>query len=422
MASAYRTLSHVIAPFIPLWLELRRLRGKEDATRGHERLGHASLARPAGTLLWLHAASVGEANSVLHFIGLLRKHYPTLHILLTTGTVTSAELMNTRLPQGVMHQYVPVDTPSATARFMRHWRPDIALWVESEFWPNLIYQAHSWHAFMGIINGRMSERSFRKWNKRRAMIEPMLGVFDVCFAQSKKDGERLAALGVPAVDYIGNLKYDAAPLEHDESQLAALKRATAKRPLWLAASTHPGEEAHIATTHKLLKQTRPDLLTIIVPRHPARGTQLRTQLEKHGTVAQRSGGDETTPKTEFYLADTLGELGLFYRLADIVYMGGSLVPHGGQNPLEPARLSCAILTGPHTHNFTDIYAKLSAKQACVTVQNPQDLAAQVANLLSSEKKRQTMQQNALGLAQSQTGAAQKLFHALAPAINAGRNI
>ena len=421
MANLYRIATHIIAPFIPLWLEMRRLRGKEDKARGHERLGYASIKRPTGTVLWLHAASVGEANSVLHLITLLHKQYPDIHVLLTTGTVTSATLMETKLPKGAMHQYVPVDTPAATARFMRHWRPDIAFWVESEFWPNLITEAASWHAYMGILNGRMSEKSFRGWNKRRAMIKHMLNSFDICFAQSKADGQRLTALGAPPAECQGNLKYDAAPLPCNEEALITLKKQLGKRPIWLAASTHPGEEKQIAAVHDLLSATRPDLLTIIVPRHPVRGPQLRSEFDKKYGVTLRSAKEPLTTQTQIYIADTLGELGLFYRLCDIVFMGGSLVPHGGQNPLEPARLSCAILTGPHTYNFVDVYSALEHKKAVVNVDNAQDLAAQLSTLLAKQASLSMLQKNAKALAEDQTGTAQKILDRLAPALNVKGN-
>ena len=410
----YRILTMLIAPLLPLWLFIRRLRGKEDRLRFRERFGIASQPRPPGTLLWLHAASVGESNSVLPFIFKMRAHYPHINLLLTTGTVTSAALMQKRLPKDVIHQYAPIDTPKATDRFIWHWRPDFAFWVESEFWPNLIWTANDFGSFMGVINARMSERSFASWQKRPAMIHDMLSCFNLVFAQSEQDGARLKTLGAKHMSCCGNIKYDAATLPCNEDELIAFKNTIGNRPLWLAASTHPGEELLIAEAHKLLSATRKNLLTIIVPRHPARGSSIATELQTFGKIALRSKQESITTDTKFYIADTLGELGLFYRASDIVFMGGSLVNHGGQNPLEPAKLSCAVLTGPHTHNFSDIYAEMEKAGVVIRVQNAAGLAAQIDKLLNDAKAREAMQNAVRFWMQDKGGATDRLLENLQP--------
>lgn len=420
MDRLYFTLTSLISPLIPLWLSLRKWRGKEDGSRFYERFGIASAPRPAGTLLWLHAASVGEANSVLMLITLLRARWPEVKILITTGTVTSAQLMGKRLPKGVIHQYVPVDMPAATAKFMRHWRPDIAMWVESEFWPNLIRCADEWQCFMGVINARMSERSFAFWKKHPALISSMLNRFNFIFAQSEADQKRLEALRRKEVMCIGNLKYDAALLPCDESELLSLKTALEGRPLWLAASTHPGEEDAIANAHTLLSATRRNLLTVIVPRHPERGKDIAAQLGKHHCVALRSRKDALTDGTNIYIADTLGELGLFYRLCEIVFMGGSLVDHGGQNPLEPARLACAIVTGPFTYNFHDIYLDMERTRGCLKLKNNGELAPQIDMLLKHVSAAQSLQTQARAWVEGKSGATDRLVEQLAPVIAAGK--
>ena len=393
MMMTYRVLTFILTPLVPFWLFWRRLNRKEDAKRLHERYGISRIPRPAGLLIWLHAASVGEANSLLTFIARVRERFPQVHILVTTGTMTSASLMKKRLPAGAIHQYVPVDTPEATMNFVRHWKPDIAFWVESELWPNLIYSAKAYYCFMGIINGRMSEKSFGFWQKFPSLIQSMLGSFSIVFPQTEKDAQRFLKLGVKPKNIItaGNLKYDGAPLSFNEDEMMAMNIMLDDRPRWLAASTHPGEEEIIGKTHKLLSATRRDLLTIVVPRHPQRGAHIASILQKYGKVARRSQHDTINADTQFYVADTLGELGLFYRLSEVVFMGGSLVPHGGQNPLEPARLSCAIATGPHTENFADMYEEMEAIGACVRVPLPEQLAPQIDILLSDGKKRTDMQ-------------------------------
>ena len=412
----YRFVSDMISPVIPLWLWLRSLRGKEDFARRKERYGFASTPRPQGTLFWLHAASVGEANSVLLLIGQLQKRHPHIHLLLTTGTRTSAELMQKRLPKQAIHQYIPIDTPDATWRFMRHWRPDFAFLVESELWPNLIYAADSWQCFLGLINARMSERSFAFWQKHSAMAYGMLKCMNLVFAQSDEDAERLKKLGAKQVHSLGNLKYDAAPLPCDEHKLLAMKKTIGERPMWLAASTHPGEESMIAAAHNTLEKKWPNLLTIIVPRHPNRGAKIASEIGRAGQVHLRSHGDSIAAHTSIYIADTLGELGLFYRLSDIVFMGGSLVKHGGQNPLEPARLSCAIITGPHTHNFIDIYQRLETCGGMKRVASTHELIGAVDSLLANTQRTQHMQDSAQAWLANQSGAAEKILDMLRPAL------
>ena len=412
----YRLLTTLISPLIPLWLLYRTWIKKEDPTRIKERYGIASVPRPKGTLMWLHAASVGEANSVLPLLQKIRERFSDIQILLTTGTVTSAQLMQKRLPKGVIHQYVPLDTTKAVDRFIWHWRPDFAFWVESEFWPNLIDAANDFGSLMGVINARMSERSFRSWQKRPKMIGRMLSCFDLVFAQSIDDAGRLRALGAKDPICYGNLKYDAPMLTCDENELIALKNTIGSRPVWLAASTHPGEETLIAQAHKILTATRPNLLAIIVPRHPDRGASIATELQKIGTVALRSKHENIRADTQFYIADTLGELGLFYRLSEIVFMSGSLVKHGGQNPLEPARLSCTILTGPYTHNFADIYAEIEQADGCVRVQSATELATQVERLLGDSKARDGLQNAVRKWMKNKGGASDRIVDALEPAL------
>lgn len=409
---SYRLLTHLLAPLLPLWILWRKMQGKEDAARIRERYGYASKTRPDGTLLWLHAASVGEANSVLVLIAGIRKRYPQMRLLLTTGTVTSAALMQKRLPGDIIHQYVPIDTPAAVRRFIRHWQPDIALWVESELWPNLVMEANEAEAFMGIINGRMSERSAAGWQKRPGMIRPMLGCFDIVFAQTVEDGKRLSALGAKDVQCVGNLKYDAQLLPCSEEELIELQ---SPRPVWLAASTHPGEEALIARAHALLAASYPDVLTIIVPRHPQRGGDIAAAL-KNFKIALRSQSKTIPPATQIYIADTLGELGLFYRLSDIVFMGGALVKQGGQNPLEPARLSCAILTGPYTHNFAEMFQEMEQAGCCLRIDSAEALAAQVGLLLGDIAARDRLQSAVKRWMEGKGGTAERLLAALEPVL------
>ena len=380
----YRAATWPLAPLAIVYLERRRTRGKEDAQRFRERRGVPGAARPKMALLWIHAASVGEANAMLALIERLLQTRPALEILVTTGTVTSAHLLESRLPPRARHQFVPVDLPRWVARFLDHWRPDLALWVESELWPNLILTTHARGIPLVLVNGRLSAGSYARWQKWPGLIGPILGAFSLCLAQDEEQARRFRGLGAREVGMVGDLKAAAAALPVDRSQLAELGRQIKARPLWLAASTHAGEEEIAAHVHRQVVGSHPRLLTIIVPRHPARGDAIHAMLTAQGLgVARRRRGEPITDQTDVYLADTMGELGLFYRLAGIGFVGGSLVAKGGHNPFEAARLDCAVLHGPNVGNCARMVAELAAVGAAETVPDADGLARAVSALLSN---------------------------------------
>ncbi len=370
-AGAWRFGATALSPALPLYLRRRAARGKEIPARLAERYGGAA-ARPPGRLLWLHAASVGETLSVLPVLEALAERAPDLTVLMTTGTVTSATLLQDRLPAAlasrVLHRFAPLDVPAWAGRFLDAWRPDAGAFVESELWPNLIGAARRRGLPLALLNARLSERSFRRWRYAPGLARTLMTAFDLVLAQSAEDSARLAALGAPAPRCFGNLKFAAPPLPADPGKLAALRAAIGDRPVFLAASTHQGEEAVVMAAHAAAASRLPGLLTVIVPRHPERGPAIAAEAEAAGHApARRTAGDLPEPGTGLYLADTLGELGLFYRLAGVALVGGSLVRHGGQNPLEPARLGCPILLGPHTWNFADPVARLLGAHAALAV-------------------------------------------------------
>ena len=368
-------------PLLPVYLRRRLACGKEIAARLPERCG-AGAARPAGPLLWLHAASVGETLSILPVLDALAARAPGLAVLLTTGTVTSLELLEQRLPAAlrgrVLHRFVPLDVPCWVGRFLDGWRPDAAGIVESELWPNLIAAARTRRIPLALVNGRLSERSARRWRHVARLGRELMDAFTLVLAQSTADASRFTALGAGNVRAPGNLKEAAAPLPADPAALAALRAAIGDRPVLLAASTHPGEEAIVLAAHRLLLAEFPGLLTVLAPRHPNRGPDLAALAAGQGLPAARRGlGELPGPATAVYVADTLGELGLFYRIASVGLVGGSLVPHGGQNPLEPARLGCPILLGPWTGNFAEPVGRLLAAGGAVR------LAAAEAGVLAA---------------------------------------
>lgn len=373
LLTAYRAGTRLLSPAAAGLLLWRMRRGKEDPARLSERRGHAGVARPEGALVWLHGASVGETVTLLPLVERLRRR--GLAVLVTSGTVTSARLLASRLPADVIHQYLPLDTPRYMARFLDHWRPALGLICESEIWPNLVIEARRRALPLVLVNARMSERSFARWDKAPHTARWLLSSFECCLAQSQGDGERLARLGAPRVSIAGNLKFDAPAPPADADALALLDGLTAGRPVWIAASTHEGEDEIVVEAHRALAAGLPGLLTIIAPRHPHRGEDIAALAEGEGvSVARRGAGEEPTADISLYVADTVGELGLFYRLAQIAYLGGSLVPVGGHNPIEPAKLGCALLHGPHVGNFSEIFAAFDAGGGSCVVNDAQELA------------------------------------------------
>jgi 3-deoxy-D-manno-octulosonic-acid transferase len=356
----YRLASLAAVPTLaPRFLRWRLKRGKENPARLAERYGQASQPRPPGPLIWLHGASVGEMLAVIPLIERLRAK--NFAVLMTSGTVTSAALAEQRLPAGAVHQFVPLDAPQFVGRFLDHWRPDLALFVESDLWPNLILSCSEREIPMILVNGRVSERSFKRWRFLPRAIAALLARFDLCLAQSSGDAQRYGQLGAPRISNIGNLKLDVPAPSADAPTLSKLTGIVLTRSVIAAASTHPGEEDEIIAAHQRLRTEHPTLLTIIAPRHPERGPGIAEAAKGAGlSVALRSDGDLPKPGIDVFIADTLGELGLIYRLAPIVFMGGSLASRGGQNPIEAIRLGAAIVHGPHVWNFAEIYASLDA--------------------------------------------------------------
>lgn len=393
-------------------LRRRVARGKEVAARLPERFGLEASSRPPGTLIWLHAASVGETVSVLPVIHAL--HIAGVGVLVTTGTVTSATLLAQRCPAAeyprLLHRFVPLDVPRWAARFLDHWRPDAAAFLESELWPNLLAACTARGIPLMLLNARMSEQSRLGWARWPGFARCVLGAFDAVWAQSADDAQRLAALGARGVCAPGNLKFAAAPLPADQAVLAALLAALGDRPRWLAASTHPGEEAVVASIHHRLAARHPGLLTIIAPRHPARGPSVGAEID----APCRSDGTGPPPGG-LWVADTLGELGLLYRLCPIVFVGRSLAPPpagGGQNPLEPARLGCAVAAGPHMENQADAVARLSDTGALATLADAAALEAWVDAMLRDPKRVAEMGQVGSRVADADAGLPARAASAL----------
>lgn len=386
--NAYLAVSDRLEGFANRKLEQRLDAGKEDPDRIEERRGYASVKRPQGMLAWFHAASVGESISLLNLIEQVLDDFPDLSILMTTGTRSSAELMEARLPAGTIHQFLPLDARPFVRRFLDHWTPDLAVWTESELWPALIAETHGRGIPMLMLNARMSQKSYRSWRKLPGLAKAMLQRFDHLFVQDEKTAELLRRLGAPddRLEVTGSLKANSGALPHDEQERQRLAELFKTRPVWLAASTHPGEELVAANAHREAIKAAHRLLLILAPRHPERGPKIARDLREQGwNVSMRSEGQDPDPATQIYLADTMGEMGLWYRLAPATFLGGSLADIGGHNPFEPAALGSAIIHGPHVQNAADTYARLGEVHGARQVKNAAELSEVVIELLEPHR-------------------------------------
>src|ERR1700732_3266168 len=408
----YQKLSFAVVPLAPALIKQRLKQGKEDPARIGERRGIARDARPRGPLVWVHGASVG---GVLAAALIERLRALNMRVLLTSGTVTSAAIVAKRFPPDIIHQYVPYDSPRFVARFLDHWRPSLALFIESDLWPNLILSSAARRLPMVLINGRMSHRSFPRWRRVSGTISALLGQFEVCLAQSRVDADRFTALGSRNVVVTGNLKLDVPAPPADFTKLERLMSVTRGRPIVVAASTHPGEDEILIEAHRTLVGFFPSLLTVVVPRHPGRGESIARTIAASGLHAGlRSREELPTAATDVYVADTMGELGLFYRLSPIVFMGGSLVEHGGQNPIEAVKLGASIVHGPHVFNFSDVYDALDGAGGAKRAETQEALVKQLGRLLADPAARNLSAAAAERVVAQLGGALERTLAALEP--------
>ena len=402
LLTIYETLLRAGKPAINALLKRRLKAGKEDAGRMGERRGIAGRPRPRGPLVWIHAASVGEAQSTLILIDAIGQAYPGTHIMVTTGTVSSAALMAKRLPPFAFHQFIPVDHPDWVADFLDHWKPDLTLWMESELWPNLLKAVRSRNIPAALINVRLSERSFARWQLARGLIRETLSTFNVIMTQTTMDESRYRDLGSQNVVTTSNLKYSSAPLPFSAESLSALKACIAGRPVWVYASSHNGEETLACRVHQRLEQALPELLTIIVPRHIDRRHDIASICEDAGLSYSLRGEGHVPPRDidKIYIADTMGELGLFYSLAPVALIGRSfsLDGGGGHNPVEAAQLNCAVLTGPNVQYQQQMFDDMFADGAARQVKTEDELYQTLLQLFTSPEALKTLQEKSASFA------------------------
>ena len=414
--TTYRWVGAAAYPAVGGYVAWRASKGKEDPARRRERYGYAGVARPEGPLVWVHSASVGETIAVVPLIESIAAM--GLDVVLTTGTVTSAQVAKERLSGRVIHQYVPLDLKPAVSRFLDHWKPDLAIIAESEIWPMTILELGARRIPQVLVNGRLSDRSFASWSKRAYLAEALFENLAHVVAQSDVDAERFRALGARPVTVSGNLKVDTVPPPVNEAELQRVKAEIGNRKVWAAISTHNGEEEAAARAHKLLRGRHADLLTMIVPRHPDRAGEIAATCAELGlTVSRRSVGDKIAPGTDIFLGDTIGEMGLYLRLTEIALVGKSLTGEGGQNPLEPAMLDTAVLSGRNVQNFRETYQKLINVGGVRFVRDTDVLPGAVNYLLTNDAERRKMMEAGRKAVDEMRGALARTIQALEPFIN-----
>ncbi|MDB5551227.1 MAG: kdtA [Rhizobium sp.] len=413
--AAYRGLGVAAYPAISAFVLLRAARGKEERARKSERYGYASAARPEGPLIWVHAASVGETNAMVPLIKEISRRGIT--VLLTTGTVTSATIARSRLENDVIHQYVPLDLKPVVRRFLEYWQPDLALFAESEIWPATIMELGNRHIPQILVNARLSDRSFRRWSSFPRIASALFENMSLVIAQSELDAGRFQELGALPVLISGNMKADSDLPAADSLTLARTKSQIGSRSTWAAISTFDGEEKAAADVHKALK-SRLDLVTIIVPRHPERCDEIEEMLAAEGmNVARRSRNDAVVADTDIYLGDSIGEMSLYLQLTEIAFVGRSLTASGGQNPLEPAMMGCAVLSGGQVGNFRESYQMLARNGSARMVRDTEMLAKGVYYLITNENARHAMIDAGLQTVHQMRGALTATLRGLEPYVN-----
>ncbi|UDF30601.1 UNVERIFIED_ORG: lipid IV(A) 3-deoxy-D-manno-octulosonic acid transferase [Roseateles sp. XES5] len=411
----YRWGGLALYPVVGPYLALRAAKGKEERSRRRERYGVASVERPHGPLVWFHAASVGETNAIVPLIKEVCRR--GIAVVLTTGTVTSAKVVQDRLGDDVIHQYVPLDLKPAVSRFLEYWHPDLAIMVESEIWPMTILELGKRHIPQVLVNARISDRSFPRWKRRHAIADALFENFALVIAQSETDAERFRTLGALPVLVSGNLKVDTDAPPVDPVALKTYLDQIGTRRTWAAISTFEGEEAAAGNVHRVLKE-RTGLLTIVVPRHPERGDAIFDMLTARGLkVVRRTSGEPLTPDTDVFLGDTIGEMGLYLRMTEIAFVGRSLFAEGGQNPLEPAMLGCAVLSGGNVQNFREAYQQLARNGSAKMVRDVEMLAKGVHYLLMNDETRRQMIEAGQETVQEMRGALRATIKGLEPYIN-----
>ena len=346
----------LISPFIIL---VRLFKNKEDKIRFKEKFCSFSKKRGTGKLVWFHGSSVGEILSVIPLVEKLEKKKSIKKILITSSTLSSSNVLSNFKLTKTIHQFFPIDSNFLTEKFLNYWNPSVAIFIESEIWPNMLMNIKKKSLPLILLNARITKKSFNKWRMIPSMSKILFNTFNICFSQNKETKKYLKSLGSKKIKFLGNLKYSESKTQKENTLNNSLKNILNYKKVWCAASTHNSEEKICAIAHKKLKKKYKNLLTIIIPRHTQRAESIASEIQDIGLKIQiRSMKNKLSNNTEIYLADTYGETKSFYNICKTVFLGGSLINHGGQNPLEPVRLGCKVVHGPYIQNFTEVYQLL----------------------------------------------------------------
>ncbi len=421
MFALYRQVTRIFGFLLSFILFKRKINGKESPTRYIEKKAIITKTRPNGKLLWIHGASVGESQSALVLVKKILGKTPDINILVTTGTLTSAQLMEKQLPSNAFHQFYPLDRPKWVRRFLNHWKPDTILWMESELWPNMLHEIKKDSIPAILVNARLSPKSFKIWQRFPKFAKKVLTTFDKILCQTDEYRKNFDDLGASNTVTTDNLKYSSAPLSYDLGNFKKLKNSTANRKIWLYASTHEGEEEIAHIIHKKLAKRIPNLLTIIVPRHPERRDNIKQKCASFNLNACYRGTKKELPSNDhdIYIADTLGELGLFYALSPIAVIGRSLSNDGGggHNPIEAAQLDCAVIHGVNIQNLQQIYDEMDNDGAAIKVENSDQLYETIKNLFENELKLRQLKNKAMEFANKKTHVIDVVMKELSPILS-----
>ena len=388
----YKLLTYLFYPFAPFFLFLRKLKKKEHSIRYKEKLSQINTPRGEGFLIWFHVASVGEAMSILPLIENFEQDGKIKRILITSITVSSAEVLKKKFNKNtkVIHQFLPFDILKYVKKFLKHWSPNLSIFIDSEIWPNLIFQIKERNIPLLMVNGKISKKTFSKWKFLKNFSKKIFEKFDLCIVANNETENYLKILGAQNIKNYGNLKFANTKLNSNNNLNSAFLNKIKNRKIWCAASTHPSEEIFCAKTHLMLKKNYNNILTIIIPRHVDRIKTINDELSNLNlTISLFSKFDQMNTDTDILLIDSYGEASKFYNISKCVFLGKSLIKSltndGGQNPIEPSRLGCKIFHGPNVSNFTEIYEYLKSLGVADQVSSPEELNQSLVEEFKEDK-------------------------------------
>ncbi len=390
MLFIYRALINLVIIFSPIIILLRLIKKKEHPIRFKEKLCFFSKKRGIGKLIWFHGSSVGEILSIIPLIENLEKDRTINKILLTTSTLSSSNVIKKFKFKKTVHQFFPIDNDYFSKKFLNYWRPNTIFFIESEIWPNFLINIKKRNIPLILLNARITKKTFRKWKKISKFSKTIFECFDQALVQNNETKKYLYKLGIKKIKLLGNLKFSETKNKNKKNLNKNLKNFFKTKKIWCASSTHNNEEIICAIAHKNLKKKFKNLLTIIIPRHINRVGTIVKEIENLGlTVHLHSSTNKIKKTTEIYIVDTYGETEKFFTICKTVFLGGSLIKHGGQNPLEAARLGCKIIHGPNVNNFNEIYSLLGKNKISIKINNLNRLVSELGIILkknvSSEK-------------------------------------